>query len=181
MGRWWFGSVLMSQTTFCFAGRLEDSLSAWLETMRRESKKGAHFSDPRCFLVFEQYNAPAPHLRCTREIKSKRGDIHKVIYSTHASWLLFLLCLFVFCIESMHQSYSWRLFLMYKLVMFTWIHKHHRNPISLSRSIPLVRCGEQGLETENIIFWKVEESVCGLGWCYELFAFYHHGSVWSNL
>lgn len=45
------------------------------------------------------------------------------------------------------RAYSWGLLEMYKLVMFTWIHKHYRNPISPSRSIPVVHCRARGLET----------------------------------
>lgn len=53
---------------------------------------------------------------------------------------------------------------MYKLVMFTWIHEHYRNPISslpsLTRSIPRVHCTVRGLENLKYYFLKSWGKCC---------------------
>lgn len=66
----------------------------------------------------------------------------------------------VFSIANICQPCSPGHLEMSELVMFTWFHKHYRNPFPPTRSTPAERCRAGGLATLNIIPGKV----VGKGW-----------------
>lgn len=76
--RWWCGSLLMSQTTFCFAWH-HGGLTICMAGRHTGRANNAHLGAPWCFVMFEQYTAPAPLLWGMKEINSKRGDVYKDI------------------------------------------------------------------------------------------------------
>lgn len=67
----------MSQTTFCCACHHVDSLAAWLQGTRKERERAnnAHLGASRCFLVFEEYTAPAQLLWGMDRDKRSREEI----------------------------------------------------------------------------------------------------------
>lgn len=136
----WITAYVTNNLLLCLTSRGTHYLHGWKAHGERGRANNAHLGAPWCFVMFEQYTAPAPLLWGMKEINSKRGDVYKDISKQAGDFP-------PPTIESICQPYSWGLLEMYKLVMFTRIPEHYRNPISLTRSIPLECCGARGLET----------------------------------
>ena len=139
----------MSQTTFCFACHRGDSLSAWLEgtqTARANNATSRRSAAPSPCL------SKATHLLLScgaRERDKEREREIFISYFKHCQVTLFLHYVRASASPTLGGFSE-----MYKLVMFTWIHEHYRNPIPLSRSIPPVHCRVRGLRNLKYYFLK---------------------------
>lgn len=75
----WITAYVTNNLLLCLTSRGTHYLHGWKAHGERGRANNAHLSAPWCFVMFEQYTAPAPLLWGMKEINSKRGDVYKDI------------------------------------------------------------------------------------------------------
>lgn len=75
----WITAYVTNNLLLCLTSRGTHYLHGWKAHGERGRANNAHLGAPWCFVMFEQYTAPAPLLWGMKEINSKRGDVYKDI------------------------------------------------------------------------------------------------------
>lgn len=129
----WFRAYVTSSLLPSLTSRGPNYLHGWKACRERERETGrannAHLSAPQPFRLFERYTAPAPLLW-----GHERDKMQELGHKDLQGHLQTRQVTSVFSIASICQWCSRGHLEMNKLVMFTWFHKHYRNPFPLPRS-----------------------------------------------